>query len=96
MRVSPALHRYLDTYPITLKIEDFAKYQKRSDADYNLRTEGKTLAEKEAALKLIKDWCNTLDRTLFDSSSLKSLNARVEAIVNKFSGLVSVHVALEA
>ena len=74
------------------KLEDFAEYMKHGDADYHyhLHTVGKTAAEKEAALKLIVDWCNSQDRTLFDSTSLKSLHARIQATVDKFSTLVSI------
>ena len=62
----------------------------RCDADYHLRTDKKTHTEKVTALKPIQDWCAKQDKTSMDSTSIKSLSARVHATVGKFTTLVSL------
>lgn len=75
-----------------LTLEEFAEYCECSNADYRLRTVGKNATERKVALKPITEWFDSQDRILYDSASLKSLHARVDAIVDKFSTLVSIYV----
>lgn len=74
---------------IALQAEKYTDYIQYCDADYHLRTDGKTSAQKVEALKPIRDWCLLQDKNITESTSMSSLSSRVQAIVSKFSTLVS-------